>query len=378
MIKWFFKYGFVLYLFNTVLLSHGKTYSLGYNLFLFLMMLFSLLIVINPKQIRLVLFHKAFNFLLILNLLNLVYWFLFHNFSDYEAGKYLFARAMQFSVISFSIYYNYDYFKERFMKHLVYFIFAIIVLGLIINPDIFSGRYSGLLWNPNMLASLTSIAFASLLFSQKQRTQFDLSLLFLFLIISLSTGSRSVLVAVSLAYLFRYGFSVRNMIYILLASFSYAILVNLQLDTSVNRFGSQDLFNDRLLQFQYAYETFLEKPLFGSGLDKYAYINLDIVPEYLSSYAIAAHNGYLAIFVQYGLVFGLLILGIIFYQTLRIYLKIDKKDLSELFYLYIIIYTLLNAVYESLMTGINEFQTILFWFALALLSYSNFRKANAI
>jgi O-antigen ligase len=51
------------------------------------------------------------------------------------------------------------------------------------------------------------------------------------------------------------------------------LLLNVNLDTSVNRFASQGILNDRLLQLQYAYETILQKPFFGSGLDKYAYIN---------------------------------------------------------------------------------------------------------
>ena len=40
----------------------------------------------------------------------------------------------------------------------------------------------------------------------------------------------------------------------------------------------------------------------------------------------------------------------------------------------IVIYTLIASIYESLLTGINEFHTILFWFSLALLSYSKFKE----
>jgi len=374
MIKWFLKYGAVVYLLNTVLLSIESTFSLGYAVFLLIMSVFSFLILINPKQIKLIIFHKAFNFFLILNLINIFYWFVFHNFSDYEAGKYLFARGVQFSIISFSIYYNYDYFKEKFLQHIVYAILAVIILGLIVNPFIFSGRYSGVVWNPNMLASFSCIAFAALFLNHKKKTNFEISVLFLFLLISLATGSRGVLVGISLAFVFKYGFTILNIIYAAIAVSGYFILLSLQLDTSINRFASQGLLNDRMLQYQYAFETVLQQPFFGWGLDKYAYINPEIVPSYLSGHIISAHNSYLAILVQYGFVFGLFILGIIFYQTIRFFLKIDKNEPAQLFYLYVIIYAVLASIYETLITGINEFHTILFWFSFGFLSYSIHKK----
>jgi len=374
MIKWFFKYGVVLYVLNTILLSIGRTYTLASIIFICIMVVFGLLILINPKQIKLVIFHKSFRFLLILNLVNIFYWLSFHNFSDIEAGKYLIARFVQFSLISFAIVHNYDYFKKYFLKHVSYVILGVVILGLIIDPFIFKGRYEGVMWNPNTFSSFTSMAFAALFLMKETKTRFAIFVLLLLFIISLSTGSRDVLVAFFLVFLFKYGLSIRNMIYALLALGFYLFTVTFQLDTSINRFSSQGLLNDRLLQYQYAYETILQQPFFGFGLDKYAYINPDIVPHYLSSHVIAAHNGYLAILVQYGLLFGLPIIGIIFYKFIYLYIKIDKKDPELLSYLYISFYVIIASVYETFITGINEFHTILFWFSLAFLSFSVFKK----
>ena len=128
------------------------------------------------------------------------------------------------------------------------------------------------------------------------------------------------------------------------------------------------------LQYHYAYETLLQKPLFGFGLDKYAYINPELVPYYLKGYVMGAHNGYLAILVQYGIVFGLVVIGLIVYQTTQFYLKIDKEDSVELSYLYIIFYAIIASFYETMMTGINEFHTVLFWFSFGFLSYSLYQK----
>ena len=374
MIRWLFKYGAVIFLFNTILLSIGSTIVLGDIIFLVLMGIFTFMLLINPYQIKEVLFHKAFSLFLIINFINIIYFILFHSITDFEAVKYLFARGIQFSIISCSIFYHYEYYQSRFLIHITYAVTLLVFIGFVFDPNIFSGRYSGVVWNPNMLASFSSIAFAVLLLSQKQRTKFDLVLLVLLLIISLATGSRGVLVAIFLAYIFRYGFSIRNMIYILFASVFYFVLINFQLDTSINRFVSQELFNDRLFQYQYAYETLLQKPFFGFGLDKYAYLNTELVPYNLRDKIIGAHNGYLAILVQYGFVFGLFIIGLIFYQTAQFYLRIDKENLAQLSYLYIIVYAIVVSFYESMMTGINEFHTVLFWFSFGFLSYSIYKK----
>jgi O-antigen ligase len=116
----------------------------------------------------------------------------------------------------------------------------------------------------------------------------------------------------------------------------------------------------------------MEKPFFGFGLDKYAFINTELTEENLHG----AHNGYLAILVQYGFVFGSLVLGITFRKSFSFFNKNVFKTPENKFYIYLIAYTLLAAIYETFITGINEFQTILFWFSLSILSYSMFLKEN--
>jgi len=340
--------------------------------------LFSLVLFINPQQIKSVIFHKAFNFFLLINIINVLYWLFFHSFLDYEAGKYLLARGIQFATISFSIYYHFEYFRNKFLDHLVYIIFGIIVISLIVNFNIISGRYSGIIWNPNQLSSFCVIGFASLLLNPRKKTNFEYFLLSIFLIIALSTGSRGVLLGIPLAFILKFGFSIRNILYAFLAISIYLLIFTIQLDTSINRFADQSLFNDRLFQYQYAYETLMQKPFFGYGLDKYSYLDKSLVPFYLKDVVVGAHNGYLAILVQYGFVFGFLVLVIIFRQSFLFFNKYTLKNLENRFYIYIIAFTLVSSLYESLITGINDFQTILFWLALAFLSYSKFRKANAI
>ena len=377
MVRWLFKYGALIFLFNTVFLSIEATYTIGNQIFLGLMILFSFVLIINPKNTKKILLNKAFLFLLILNVINLSYWLLFHDISDLEALKYLLARGVQFSIISVSIYHHYEYYSDKFFTHLVYLIFIIVTIGIIINPHLFSARYMGIMWNPNALASFTTIGFAVLLLKNRDKTNFEFFLLFLFLIISIATGSRGVLVGVVLAFVIRYGFSIRNIFYTVIGIITFLLIINLNFDTSLNRFGANSLLNDRWIQFYYAFETFLQKPYSGWGLDKYAFIDKSIIPYYLRGVIIGAHNGYLAILVQYGALFSILIFYIIFSKSFSLlnYFRKTRVGYTAI-YSFIIIYTLIASIYESLMTGINEFHTILFWFSLAILSYSKISKVD--
>ena len=157
MIKWLFKYGAVIFLFNTLLFSIEPVRPLGNIIFLGLLVLFGCILLMNPQQIKNVIFHKAFNFFLLINIINVLYWLFFHSFLDYEAEKYLLARSVQFAIISFSIYYHFEYYKNKFLDHLVYIIFGIIVISLIVNFNIIDGRYSGIIWNANQLSSFCII-----------------------------------------------------------------------------------------------------------------------------------------------------------------------------------------------------------------------------
>ena len=376
MIKWLFKYGAVIFLFNTVLLSIKATYSIGNQIFLALMGVFLFVLLINPKQIKAILFHKAFFFLLIINLVNLLYFVFFHTITDYEAVKYMMARGIQFSIISISICFHYEYYKDRFLYHLVYLIFGIVVVGVLFNPYVFSGRYSGIIWNPNMFSSFVVIAFAIHFLKYEKRTNLDYFILIILFVAALASGSRGVLVAFFLVFLLKYGFSLRNVMYGIITLIFTVVILSIDLDTSLNRFAEQSMFNDRTLQFEYAYKSIQHKLFTGFGLDKYSYIDKSLVPLHLKGKVIGAHNGYLAILTQYGIIFGGIIIFLIFKKSHEAYSFFRNTKDFERVYLFIIIYTLTASLYETLMTGINEFNTILFWFSLAILSYSKFLKEN--
>ena len=370
------KYGFIIFVFNSVLLSVPEMKNIGDFIFFGLMFIFSIYAIVNSSILIQIFKSKSVQFLILIILINFFYWIIFHEFNDLEAIKYLSARCIQFFIIGAAILLNYEYFLSRFPKHLAYFILILVFIGLVINPDFISNRYLGIFWNENAFASFTCMSFAVFFLQVKERTNLDNFLMILLIIVSVSTGSRSVVIALILCFLLKYGLSVRNSLYSIVFIILYLFIINLQLSTSFNRFSAVSLFDDRILQIKYAFTTLLNKPFFGYGIDKYSYIDMDLVPDLIFGTIISAHNGYLALLVQFGIIFGGAILFILGRQSfLNIRRFISKKN-NNTFYLFVLIFGLLTSFFETLITGINEFHTILFLFSLAILNFSYYESSD--
>ena len=146
MIRWFYKYGFVIYLFNTILYSISWTKDSIAPIFFYLTMGFGVFfLILTPDYSRQVLFQKSFLFLMIINLVNLVYLLFFDSFSNISSFEYLMARFMSFSLICLSIYSNFNYYKTNFQSIIVRVISLVVVISLVFNPNILSGRYEGII-----------------------------------------------------------------------------------------------------------------------------------------------------------------------------------------------------------------------------------------
>ena len=370
------KYGFIIFVFNSIFLSVPEMKNIGDFIFLGLMFMFSIYAIVNSSILIQFFKSKSVQFLILIILINFFYWIIFHEFNDLDAIKYLSARTIQFFIISVAVLLNYEYFSSKFPKHLAYFVIILVFIGLVINPDFISNRYLGIFWNENAFASFTCMSFAVFFLQAKKRTNIDNFLMILLIIISVSTGSRSVVIALILCFLLKYGLSVRNSLYSIVFIIFYLFIINLQLSTSFNRFSAVSLFDDRILQIKYAFTTFLNKPFFGYGIDKYSYIDMELVPDLIFGTIISAHNGYLALLVQFGMIFGGAILFIIVRQSFLNIKRFISKQNNNTFYLFVIIFGLLTSFFETLITGINEFHTILFLFSLAILNFSYYESSD--
>ena len=137
------KYGFIIFVFNSILLSVPEIKNIGDFIFLGLMFMFSIYAIVNSSILIQIFKSKSVQFLILIILINFFYWIIFHEFNDLDAIKYLSARTIQFFIISVAVLLNYEYFLSKFPKHLAYFVIILVFIGLVINPDFISnGRLS--------------------------------------------------------------------------------------------------------------------------------------------------------------------------------------------------------------------------------------------
>ena len=99
----------------------------------------------------------------------------------------------------------------------------------------------GIIWNPNMFDS-NCISFLCLLLKQKKKTLFEKLLMILLLIVSLSTGSKICNYSNNLSYIFKYGFSFRNVFYSIIGVFIIFMISNIIWIQVLNRLSNSHLF----------------------------------------------------------------------------------------------------------------------------------------
>ena len=360
---------FVVFIFNTIFFAVNGIGLFSDIIFISISSITGFILIIFSKLIKEVLLNRKYLPFLLINILNLLY-HLFFEFGDLESFKYFLARLSVFSIISLHINYCSTYFKNNFLKNLYYLILILGIVSLVFWPITFSTRYYGVFSNPNALGSIMSVGFAIkliLFYEGRKKDAFELLLFFCLVLLS---GSRISLFAILLVYLFKFGFSLR-----LIPTIGFSLVfIYLTLDffgneSGANRLISQEIFSNRTLSFEYAYETFKSKWFTGYGLYNYAYINPDLISAEHEGIDIGAHNGYLALLVQYGLFFAISFFIILFTSLFFVvsFVKLNWHNKHIKFFSFIVIFTLLNGFVETMITGINDFQTCMFWLSFGYL-----------
>jgi len=364
------KYSAVLFLLNTIFFAVKGMSGYAGMIFMVFMILFAFLIVTNPSQVKQVLLNRGFSFFLALNLINITYFLFFDDF-NLKSLQYLLARFVGLSIFSFSIFHNTDYFKTTFFKHLVYASALLGILCLVLAPPSLSGRYMGIVGNPNELGIVMVSGFAICYICTDIKIPFRIPLMLMFASIVLFSGSRGVIFGLALTFIIKHGFSFKLLAYGgLLAILAY-MLSAYGLESGISRLSSGgDQLDNRSLEFKYAFITFLDKALEGHGLGKYAYLNQELIPvDIKSNKLITNHSGYLSVMVQYGAIFASIFFFTVFRNVYRITIDFLSYKVSPNFkkmYFFFIIYSLLSAVFEAVMTGINNFHTNILWFSMGM------------
>ena len=367
------KYLAFIFLLNNLFFGIIKLNQLAENSFLLILGFSFLITIYSIKILKSVIFNKSFQLFFILNFLNLIYYVCFE-FGDIDSFKYLSARFVQFSIFSITVY----SFKNDLPRILIKFLKFVTISSLLGSlifyfPD-FQSRYSGIFINPNEFSILMVIGFSIILFVEK-KSFINYLLLIMFLLAVVISGSRSAIAGLFIAvfsYIIYYKFkNIINVILILFLLIVFSIYAGE--NNAVQRMFELDILLNRKYQYLYAIETFLQKPLYGHGLKNYAFIDHSLIQFNDVKIDFGAHNGYLSILVQYGIIFSTIFFSIFFYYLYKIYkyqISFFGENHSEIRFLFFIVtYTLVNGLFENTIIGISFFQTNLFWLTIAYFIY---------
>ena len=365
--RWFAQYGGYLFVVNTIL--YPTYFGTLFSEYIFYALMFSglVLVVLNKDIVKSVILHKQFKLFLILNLINLLYYLLF-DINKIDSLNYLSARFLMLTLFSSAIFISSDFFENKFLPFLNKFILLLVAIGFFIEPISFDGRYSGIFLNPNEFSVLLVFSFSYILFYFQQHFYKAPLLLLIIFLITIS-GSRGATLALLIPFILKYKLSRRFFTVLFISTtILIAVIPFLPELNAISRILDGELiFENRKLEFLYAYETFKNQFLFGNGLYNYAYINPSLIKSVHQNIDIGAHNGYLAIMVQYGIFFSLPIFVLLFSYTYKIYAFLSNRiaEKKNQFIIFVLLFTYLNAFFETAFTGLNYFITAFFWFSMA-------------
>ena len=375
MIKIIQKYGAYIFLINNLLFSFLGFHELATTFFLVLSTFFLIITLLNAPFFKNVILNKFFRFYLSIHVINLLYYLLI-DFGDVESLKYLSARSIQLLIFTSTIYFTHETFKNDLINLIKFLCVLSLFLSVIFNFPAFENRYLGMFFNPNEFAIIMVYGFSLFLITTK-KSFIDIVILIAFLIFIFLSGSRAALIGVVLAVLLNFKLkrvTIFSTLLVLVVSYTFREL------PSISSLLSEDIFFNRRYEIIYALETFYSEFWFGNGLKNYAYINQNLISSYDKEIDFGAHNGYLSLLVQYGLIFSIIFYTIFsrnVYKTLT-YLKTKLNEDTSYKYLYfIIIYTLINGLFENSFSGINFFQGSLFWLVVGYVLYDlNIKKST--
>lgn len=379
MYKNFFAIFSFLLITNNVLFNVPNFNRLATPVFLSIISLFLFVIIFSPRTFKKLILHKGFYVFFAINLLNIVYFILF-DINSLESFKYLSARFFKFLMFSYTIYHFYENFQEIFLKYINGITVFVLIVSLVFSfPTSFENRYYGMLNNPNELSIIFVLGFAyQFIVNQLNYKSLILMILFFFLIFL--SGSRSALLAVPLAFIVKNSFTKRNIASLfILAIAAFIILPFFGNENALARIvsTSDDIFFNRRLETYYAFKTFLNEFWFGNGLLNYSFIEKSLINIEHQRLPIGIHNGYLAILVQYGFLFGLVFYYIFISTIYKIYTYFNQQNKltpSDKFLIFIIIYSLFNCLVENLFSGINFFLSNVFWITIGYISFDIYQK----
>ena len=320
---------------------------------------------------------KTFWIFHLINVLNLIY-FLTFDLSNLDSLLYFLTKVSGFNLIILSMIYNFSFYREFMVKYFKYIVLFVLSLGYFYGGAETTDMRLAIGFNPNDVGLFGVLGLFSIITFEKQwqKSKINLFMVLLFFTVSLLSGSKAALLGIFLVAFLTYGFSWKNVGFALLFSSMVFLSGSFGYNTSIDRLlGKEGTFDTREEVYRIGMLTFMDELSFGNGLDKYGWSN----PKYYDSpeLALGPHTTYIAMGIMYGIFFGsaflLLILWFLFKSRKKILFLNDKFVLFSYYFLLIV---MINGFFETLVVGVGEFITVLFWFFIGVVAFAQSFKTK--
>lgn len=301
---------------------------------------------------------------------------------DEKTLYYLVAKIATLGIIISGITYGEEFYRDKAVIVLIIFMAFILCYGVISgenNATGLSGRIRAGYTNENTTGTMGALIAGMLLFYLRKR---QWNVLYAIILVVGCYGifagaSRAGFLMLFLMVILRFGLNLKTAMFIVsVGLIGIYLLPSLGLDT-VGMQRMIDTYNgvegsNRDPEREAAEWMIAQRPWCGWG---YEAVNQGYA---LMLSKLAAHNGYLEVTKQMGIPFAILYFLTIAVSLLRSWLAKNKSHKSMNVYLALALMLLVKANYESLFIGVHEYETNLFFFALAMSSYQTYMlKHNA-
>lgn len=371
--KIFARYGIGIYLVITLLFKVYFVFPAAITKLLYIvtMLIGVLLLPFYTKFILTPRHQKAFAILYWIMLLNFIYLLLFDR--QLASVLYFLSKLSTTVLIVLGIRLNYAFYKENFIRFFKYAMLALMMMGYMFGEygeDALTPERLSMGFNPNDLGLFGVLGVLSIITLNKvwSRKVIDMSLVMVFLVLTLMSGSKSALLNLGICMLLVYGFSMRAFGISLLFLIAVFISSELGYITSIERLtGTEPLMETRDEVFEIGMMTFKDAFWLGHGLDKYGWTEPRFWP--FPELAMGPHNTFLSIGIMYGVIFGsLFLLSILIFMIKNAKAAGRSPDRYIRFCYYVAVLCVVNGSFETLIVGVNEFVTLLFWFAIGCIA----------
>lgn len=374
--KFIAKYGIGLYLLVSLMFKLKFLIPVEFTRVAFYILMGCGLIVI-PVYIK-VLYNnksiKVFWLFHLVTLINLIYLVIF-KYDNSQSWLYFLSKYATFNLIILGLIYNFDFYKDWITRNFKYLILVMLLLGMTYGARIVHDDRLSIGFNANDVGQFSFIGLFAIisLNHEWQKKKILLTLVILFSLAALLSGSRGAILTISLSVLFFYGLSFKTIGLAILFSFVIYLSGNLGYTTGISRLsGKEGTFQNRNDEYEAGLLTFYDEFYTGNGLHRYGWANPKHFPD--PRYALGPHNTYIATGIMYGVVFGSIFLFSIFRFIFNSWKTVKRKgDEFVKFCYYFLIIMMVNAFFETLIVGINEFITILFWLFIGVVSIFSYR-----